>query len=1012
MIPSHAQEIREVSTDDDRKREKEIVHIVGERSAKDAIYRIPLTIRFESDLSSQEVEPVIGIHSTLRKAPRVGYTRFPVVWEKGMDGLVSISHKIMVYVGEEKPWPYDASIVIQVFAKVKSSEGAWRLEKSGSACLPLNKLMESYTSINEKKMKMKISNKILSPAEYDNDDDDENDHVYGETSEPKTDRAVYSLNLVLQSARMLIDKPFYKGKMIVAHKYGTIAKNTNFSQRQQSSSSSSSLLLEPIVWDKSCVNALTKADFHNETTWDAVNKNIPFLERRVMRSVNKSMAPFIPEVAKATGISKGFNPTMEELSKVHFPFFVTEVSAIPGPRYFSNYAFETDHDEKVYTDLMHIALERNHIPVSDFIKYGNSFITGKIPKEHQDSIIEGVEYNTKLSEVSSAFVEACTILSTSVPYIGDYVDFNEDRLRRTRFDKQKSHISTESCGDALATGADDCEGVGKLATRCYIGFRDIKHSKDNKVLQVAQAIANHYMCMGVLGSVTARNLSESEKTNDDDGAAGGGGDDSDDDEQGNSNNIEGITIINSNEDMKSGVGAHMWTMFFPKRHALQLLGRTWQNPREKIHWTDNTNEDDYPVWNERLPVLVGEGTGMLNPRLAPVSAYYGSTEMKRNAINESVKEADAMLRIMSGVTVRGVQSSVADHKMPKVEKPGELAKLQFQKGQDAIMEDRNARLSIFYRRVTALFPIVTREEEYSMDFIHSKAEVDLPNRWLNLQTKDFLDEQGAPFYSWRMLLPVQMGKKRPDQWAPEYDAPGKQFEFSMAKDLHWGVNIEDFIYKRDHIALMRMPGNSVMQEKAIGSVVRHLPPLMDICALNEEQEKFIDDTIATLNVKMKDAMIKKIKTSTSRDDIIPIKNNSRSGTSSRSSSSTSFSQEADDDNPSSYDPLLPYYSKRGCLLLPMDHSAFEKKSSIVEGIPVETLKFYLRSQDFSPEQGDKIISRLVESPYFVSGRFISEVVTPSVGTIRIEVLVNNEDHAKLNESQNSGFQWITDKPIY
>lgn len=995
MIPSHTQQIKEVSTDEDRAIEEETIHIVGERSETDAIYRIPLSIRFESDLSSHEVEPVIGVHSTLRKAPRIGYTRFPVVWERGQDGMRSISHKIMLYVGEETPWPYDASVVIQLFAKIKSSEGAWRLEKSGSACLPLNKLMESYTSMmtnnkgknkGNKKIMKSVSNKRFMGNHYNDDDDDEYQHFENES----TDRAVYSMKLVLQSARMVTDKPFYKGKIIIAHKYGTIAKNVNYKRRMggdtennNAPNNGSFTMEENAVWDHSCIPGLAKADFHKETTWDAVNKNIPFLERRIMRSVNKSMAPFIPEVSKATGVANGFKPTMNELSKVHFPFFVTEVSAVPGARYFSNYAMESDYDEKVYTDLMHISLERNHITVDDFLKYGESFISGKIPRSQIDSTIEGVEYNTRLNEMTSAFVEACTILSTSVPYIGDYIDFNEDRLRKTRFDMQKSHVSTESCGDALATGADDCEGVARLITRCYTGFRDIKHSEDNKVLQVAKAIANHYICMGVLGSVTARNLSESETQKDSSNGRDHEHDDDEEEDDGDESfNVEGMTIINSPEDMKSGVGAHMWTMFFPKRHALQLLGRTWQNPREKIHWTDNTEEDDYPVWNERLPVLIGEGTGMLNPRLAPVSAYFDSIPMKREAINASVKQADAMMRIMSGIAVRELQAAVSSQKMPKIEKPGELAKLQFQKGQDGIMEDRNTRLSIFYRRITALFPIVTREEEFPMENIHSKAEVDVPPRWMNIGTHDFLDEQGAPFYSWRMLVPVQMDQRRPNAWAPEYDAPGKQMDFCMTKDLHWGVNLEDFIYKRDHVALMRMPGNSIMQEKAIGSVVRHLPPLMVISSLNKDQEKFIDENVANLNIQLNQAMLAKIKDTTSKG-----KAPSRS-------------------------PSLPYFSEGGCFWLPMDHEAFENKSSMVGDIPVETLKFYLRSQDFTREQGNKIISRLVECPYFVSGRFVSEVVTPSVGTIRLEVLVNNEDHAKLNESPSAGFQWITDKPIY
>jgi len=922
---SHTHEIREVSTPEDRARESQMVHIVGERTEQETVYKIPLSMRFESDLSSHEVEPVIGVHCTLRKPPKIGYTRFPVVWEEGKDGTQSITHKIMVHVGTESPWPYDASVVVQVFAKIKSSEGAWRLEKSGSACLPLNKLIEPAKDpiremINEKLNNKRRQQQKTQRKKMENKSD--------------TNRAVYAMPLVLQSARMLIDKPFYKGKIIIAHKYGTISMRTRKSDGRGG-----------FTWTNP---TLTKTHFSQETTWDAVNKNVTFLERRIMRSVNKSMAPFLPDIAKATGVKNGFTPTVDSLSRIHFPFFVTEVSAIPGARYFSNYVAEEYYDEHLHTSLMHIALERKHISVEEFLAVGNAFVTGEL--ESTDTVIDDIPYDTRMTKISSAFVEACTIVATSVPYIGDYVDFNEDRLRKVPFDKQKSHISTESCGDALATGSDDCEGVAKVTTRVYTGFRDINHSKGNEILRVSKAIANHYICMGALGSVTARNLSESKgKENDDD---------DDDDDEGI--NAEGITLIESKRDLKQGIGAHMWVMFFPKRYAFRMLDRTWNNPRVKLHWTDDTTEDDYPVWNERLPVLVGEGTGMLEPRLAPVSAYESGIDAKRKAVNGDIRHRDATMRLMSGVKVRDLQDAAINHKNLSIEKPGELARVQMQKGQEGMMEDRNARLSSFYRRVSALFPIVTQHEEFP-NKMFSQAEAELPSRWCNRDTNDFLDEQGAPVYTWRMVVPVQMGKKRPTFWKPKYDAPGKQTDFVM-NDIHWGVNIEDFIYKRDHVALMRMPGNTVMQEKAVGSVVRHLPPLVSLCSLDEEQEKMVNMTMKSLNASMKKALVSK----------------------------------KGEEN-----------------FLSMNHPAFNEKSSqLDDGTPTETVHLYIRSQDFTSDQAKRIIDRVSDCPYVLSARFVSEVVTPSVGSIRVETLINNEDYAELNEKGKSGFQWTTDKPIY
>jgi hypothetical protein len=275
------------------------------------------------------------------------------------------------------------------------------------------------------------------------------------------------------------------------------------------------------------------------------------------------------------------------------------------------------------------------------------------------------------------------------------------------------------------------------------------------------------------------------------------------------------------------------------------------------------------------------------------------------------------------------------------------------------MENRNARLSSFYRRVTAFFPIVTKHEEFSPDMF-AKAEVDVPERWCNPKTLDFLDKTGAPVYSWRSAIPVQMGKDRPTEWKAAFDSPGKQFEFAM-KNIHWGVNIEDFIYKRDHVAIMRMPGNTIVQQKAIGSAMRHLPPLAALGSLDEVQTAYVNRMMASLNKSMKNELIKQ---------------------------------------------------KGEGNFLRLDHSAFETSSGMVDDIPVETVHLYIRSQDLTSEQAKRIIKRTAESKYVMSARFVSEVVTPSVGSIRLEAVINNSDHAQLNEGDGSGFKWFTDKPIY
>jgi len=277
----------------------------------------------------------------------------------------------------------------------------------------------------------------------------------------------------------------------------------------------------------------------------------------------------------------------------------------------------------------------------EFINTGQAFISGKLKKI--DSTTGDVPYNTKLNQLSSVFVEACTILANSIPYIGDYDDLNHDRRPiGASFNASKYHMSTEACDDPFAKRSDDCEGDTNAIIRNYRGFRDIQNiSKDNKLLMVGQSIAKNYMCFGVLATVNARNIKESGENTD--------------------NQQEEFPKLGTPEENNSGNGAHMFSMFIPMRHSLKMLQRTWKTPQigkksesveEDIKWTDGTTYLDYPIWNERLPVLVGEGTGMLNPKLAPPSCYHQGEENKIKTINEQAREKDAFIRVMTGKKIR------------------------------------------------------------------------------------------------------------------------------------------------------------------------------------------------------------------------------------------------------------------------------------------------------------------------------------------------------------------------
>lgn len=934
------------------------IHICGESDPQQTLFQIPLSVRFKSDLSSKEHDPVIGVHSTMRKPPRVGYTQFPAVWEKDNDGTMTIEHHMVVNIGIKHPWPRDASVVVQLFAHSKSSEGIDRLQKTGSCLIPLMMFVDDSPDTTDGRhfvgKLMKRPAQIFDNLTFDHTNVESYEKNYRKfpmvkshydlykSVDPSTDSSVqyaeYEYPLILESSRMLTDKPFFKGSIVVRHKYGSGVYREDLDTQEWKS-----------------LDKIERRHFSDPYLFDVTSQNTDFIESRVMFAINRDMFPFSQQFKQEVGISHGLPPSIPILDKIHFPFFVTDSCPLPGNRYFTNHSGENNHDQKLYTRLMEISLERNFMDKEEFIRMGGSFVSGKI--EDPDDFSGDVAYNTKMTKSASAFVEACTILANSIPYVGDYDDFNHDRRFRNRFDKHKYHVTTESCDDPFAKGSDDCEGDANAITRIYRGFRDMKNiPAENKLLHAAQSFARNYMCFGVLGTVNSRNIKESEN-------AAGQEDDDDD-----------TPDLGTKKEVASGSGAHMWTMFVPMRYSLRMLQRTWRKGEdpstEKVKWTDGTTMDDYAQWTERLPVLFGEGTGLLDPKLAPISCYYTGLENKRDAINNQVKKKDAYVRLMMGQTIRNMIKSEGK---AKVEKAGELSNMDVPKFQDMVIEHRNKRLSPFYHRIATMFPIVTEDEKDCADVVMESHP--LPKKWDRKQrysASRLPGNEPETTYSWRSIVPVQMNKGRPHEWQESFLEPGAEYaEFDLNK-AYWGITVEDLVFKRDNIAFVRLPENTPIQEASIRSITRLLPPLRSLEHISDKKQAKIDKIVGEINKEMDSKFIERRK-----------------------------------------------YGKA----IPHDHKAYtsekytmkktvvtEEGEEITEDIPTRTIRLFTKAQDMNREQATAIIDRVVECPYTIGAKFTSEIVCPVVGSIRLDVIVDNSDAVQFKEPED--FTWSTESAMY
>jgi hypothetical protein len=556
-------------------------------------------------------------------------------------------------------------------------------------------------------------------------------------------------------------------------------------------------------------------------------------------------------------------------------------------------------------------------------------------------------FDTRLNRTTKVFFDACSIVATSIPYVADYADLNKGRTEKTgAFERKKSHITTESFDDALARGADDCEGVARMIARVYVGYRDGSFPPENALLASAQSIAKVYTVVGVLGSVAqhSRNINES---------AG-----------------QEQPKIDSPQDREGGVGAHMWTMFIPTRHFIRLAAKTSQTRLPRLG--SGQTYKDFPEWHERLMIGVNEGTGMQNPAILPSSAYHEGIPAKKKAVNASIRKKDAVMRLMSDTSIAEVLQSqqVTDEQHQSsalhFDPPGELSKMQMVRQQSLLTEDRNRRVSNFYMRATTMFGLVRNQDEIHFDV--TKAEQKVPSSWSEFAHDFYRDDKHAdprapykprsdvpdPVYSWRLLIPVEAGE-RPSKWNGTFGPWGDKAERYNPHNARWGVNLGDMVYKREHVALLRGPSTTTRQEKTIGSILRHLPPLAEMRSLTDGEKREVEEKTERHNRILMNTLM-----------------------------------DFEASNPGvRHGPVLSQNSAY------FDSLTTDK---------TELLMLYIKSQDTTEEQIRLVSKRVAQCPFALGARFVAEQVIPDVGNYRLEVVINMDNAASMNERT---FHWIT-----
>lgn len=338
-----------------------------------------MDIIYECHLSSREVEPVIGVSCSLVKKPKLGYDTVYVTWE---DGTLtserafiakpveykhrSVAMRVRVKFDSNPPWPRDAAVWFQVFAKVKSSEGHWIFEKAGAGVLHLGNLVPEF---------VKASRNFMSSASR---------HKHSPLtikSHPSNSSLVLvEVPLFLQSMRVSSDTPVNKGKIIIQ------------------------------------ASALSASDFAPPSKYDLVPGNMKYLESSMMALVKKNLMVFKPEVHAQ--FRKTFRPTSPNLERVHAPLYITAAGILPGEYYWANFSGETDYDEEAYLSVAKAVLQRNRVSQKQFA----SMVKSMTVSSSFDPMTHG--------KAAQLMGEMTSAMATTLYYIADLADVNDDRTQR------------------------------------------------------------------------------------------------------------------------------------------------------------------------------------------------------------------------------------------------------------------------------------------------------------------------------------------------------------------------------------------------------------------------------------------------------------------------------------------------------------------------------------------------------------------------------------------------------
>jgi hypothetical protein len=530
--------------------------------------------------------------------------------------------------------------------------------------------------------------------------------------------------------------------------------------------------------------------------------------------IMRDMSPFISEFTKGIPISletetetggKGigaretrvvtgwkFEPSLPEGHGIHAPYNKGNTHTLPGFTYFSDRAMQ-------------------RLPNTEFILHVSRTVLARwnmTEKEYQNITQNPLDSEGRLR---SEYVDALAITSeiltaypTAMNYRGDYADMNTSVLRRlhslnyrsihhlehgtgmTRVPASKpwdvhKKIGTEMFGDAVIDKSGDCEDFGKLIDRMVVGIQACKST--HPLIRSTQLVLGEYQPYSVLSSVTSRNIREAPSSS-------------------SKEEIHVGVEVGSAEDLKAGIGAHMWTILLPKSMVDHALRET-----HGISSSSSTKKK-ISTLQRKLPPLVLEGTGPALSLLLAKESYHESMHDKIGAINNDLARMEALARMMTGLTTDQITfQSMRDGN--KLFSPFTLPI----RTNRVIDTNVNERPSPFYRMAVEMFSVSKNESISPEPLVH-----------LHRQEKPFgHSERPKVAYSGARSIPVLL---RPRTESETMDPIGYRY----------GINVTDLVHRREDLfGLLETVRSSADEQRTINNVMRHAPssPVIRLCSKAE-----------------------------------------------------------------------------------------------------------------------------------------------------------------------------------